>query len=126
MQLKTIALPIASGFVDLREGGPDQFLPAIKSFAASHGFQLKLDTEADDPRFYVFQLVRSDLILGGQNDYDSQMQTYIVTRYQFAFMPNYLKYPNLDPVEPLRPVVAGLLSDFQESVKSIGSVTIDR
>jgi len=126
MQLKVIALPIASGIVDLGEGRPDQFLPTLQGFAVAHGFQLKLEPEADDPRSYVFQLVRNDVILEGQNDYESQRSSYIFSRYQFAFMQNYLKYPNLDPVESLKPVVAGLLSDFQDSMKPIGHVRVDK
>jgi len=110
----------------LPEGGPDQFFPSLKAFASAHGFQFKLDPVADDPKFFVFQLVRTVIIVDGQNAYDSQRQSYIAARYHFAFLPNYLKYPNLDPVGPLRPVVDGLLEDFQTAMKSIGRVTIDK
>ena len=126
MTMTLVDVPMASGFIDLGEGKQNRFLWILKEFADVHGFEITVEALPETPQSYSFKLIRSDIILDGHNDFNSQLQSYNSLVHQFAFYRNYFKYPKLDPVEPLRPVVARLLADFQRDLATVGVVTVDK
>ena len=124
MKLKLLALPIVSGTIDIHANGQTRFLASLKEFASAHGFEIEVEQLPMGIQCYSFNMLRDDVIVSGESDFDSMNGHFNPLNYQFDVSRNYFKHdrPGLDA--ELRLVAEALVRDFQAALKDIAAVTL--
>jgi len=123
MRVELVALPIVQGTIDIPQGGQNPFLWRLQDFATKHGLKISGIELPGNNKAYSFMMIRDDLILHGGSD-PVGLSGSNPLHYQFAVSRNVFKHNKLESDDPYRAEADRLATDFQEMIKTVGTVTI--